>query len=53
MMNSGTANIPARDWHYSLRQSAGDFFALRRRVKSLAAVYAILIGTVTAQEPPL
>jgi small conductance mechanosensitive channel len=53
MMNSGTANIPARDWHGSLRQSAGDLSKLLRRVTWLAAVFGVLIVTVRAQEPPL
>jgi small conductance mechanosensitive channel len=53
MMNSGTANIPARDWHGRVRQSAGDLYKLLRRVTWLAAVYGVLIVTVTAQEPPL
>lgn len=52
-MNSGTANIPAWDWHDRVRQSAGDYYALLRRVTWLAAVYGLLIVTVTAQEPPL
>lgn len=53
MMNSGTATLPARDWHDPVRQSAGDFYTLLRRVTWLAAVYGVLLVTVTAQEPPL
>ena len=53
IMNSGAANIPARDWHNSMRQSTGDFYTLLHRVTWLAAFYGVLIVTVTAQEPPL
>ena len=53
MMNSGTVNITARDWHDIVRQSAGDFYSLLRQVTRLAALYGVLIMTVTAQEPPL
>lgn len=53
MSNPGTANIPAREWRDRLRQSAGDFYTLLRRVIWLAAVYGVWIASVTAQEPPL
>lgn len=53
IMNSGTANLPARDWHHQVQQSVGDFYSLLRRGTWLAAVYGVLIVTVTAQEPPL
>ncbi|MBE0545126.1 MAG: mechanosensitive ion channel [Verrucomicrobia bacterium] len=52
-MNSGTANLPAREWHDQVRQSAGDFYSLLCRGTWLAAVYGVLLVTVTAQEPPL
>ncbi len=53
MMSSATANHPARDRCHRVWRSACNYCRLLRRVTWLGAAYGVLIGTVTAQEPPL
>lgn len=51
MIESIMTNIRGRDRHDRLRQSAGEFYTLLRRVMWLVVVYGMLVATLRAQEP--